>query len=171
MCFLYRYWQCCFLNDPAEALQQTLEFNSMFTHPLSVKEVTKATKSAEKAYEARSNDEANRIAREKGYPGAGYNISNKRLIEWLDITPLEMQSLKTIIDGTEKRRRNTLAKREKRRAEGVIPREEYLQQKRTKIDILDEALTINPNASVRELVKLTGIARSTIQRLKAELLG
>lgn len=170
VCFLYRYWQCCFLNDQKEALQQTLEFNSMFTFPLSESEVQRATRSAEKAYEARSNDEANKIAQQKGYPGAGYNISNRKLIEWLHITADEMKHLQTIIDGTEKRRRNTLAKEKARRAAGVIPRAEYIQKKLDKIDILDEALTMYPDASIRRLVKLTGIPRSTIQRLRAELL-
>lgn len=169
VCFLYRYWQCCFLNDPREALQQTLEFNSSFAFPLSEREVIKATKSAEKAYEARSNDEANRIAKEKGYPGAGYNISNKRLIEWLDISSEEMQHLKTIIDPKEKRRRNTLAKMKTRRAAGVKPRAEYLQQKQTKANILDEALTLYPSASIRKLVEITGLSKSTIHRLKKEL--
>lgn len=57
-----------------------------FTEPLAEREVVKATKSAEKAWAARSNAEANRIAREKGYSGAGYNITNKKLIQWLGIT-------------------------------------------------------------------------------------
>ena len=170
VCFLYRYWQCCFLHDTKDALQQTLDFNQRFTKPLSKKEVERATKSAEKAYEARSNDEANKIAIQKGYPGAGYNISNRKLIKWLEITTDEMTHLQTIIDGAEKRRRNTLAKMKKRREAGVRPREEYLQEKQNKLDILDEALTMYPDVSVRQLVKITGLKKSTIQRLKNELL-
>lgn len=171
VCFLYRYWQCCFLKDTKEALRQTLSFNDMFTHPLTRNEVIRATRSAETAYEARSNDEANKIAIQKGYPGAGYNISNRKLIEWLDITPEEMQHLTTIIDGSEKRRRNTLSKMRARRAMGVKPRQEYLQEKENKKNILDEAITADPTASIRELVKMTGLSKSTVQRLKKELLG
>ena len=85
-------------------------------------EVERATRSAEKAWEARNNEEANRIAVEKGYPGAGYNIKNTKLIDWLDITEDEQTHLQTIIGTVEKRRRNTLYQREKRRNQGVKER-------------------------------------------------
>ena len=48
--FLYRYYLCYFTEDIEKALYDTLELNSMFRHPLSEKEVTRATKSAEKVY-------------------------------------------------------------------------------------------------------------------------
>nr|WP_176453554.1 hypothetical protein [Clostridium botulinum] len=31
MCFLYRYWSCCFTKDKEKALKDTLEFNKGFT--------------------------------------------------------------------------------------------------------------------------------------------
>lgn len=93
--FLYRYWSCCVLQDKVEALRHTLDFNTEFTEPLSEREVTTATRSAEKAWEAKNDDEANIIAKLKGYPGAGYNISNKKLIEWLHITEEEQRELET----------------------------------------------------------------------------
>ncbi|MGX1446175.1 hypothetical protein ACUXHY_005574, partial [Cytobacillus horneckiae] len=89
ICFLYRYWLCCYSNDPSEALNQTLTLNLQFSAPLPLREVKRATVSAEKAWEARNNEEANKIAIEQGYPGAGYNISNKKIIRWLDITESE----------------------------------------------------------------------------------
>ncbi|GAB6178966.1 hypothetical protein JCM14036_02850 [Desulfotomaculum defluvii] len=103
--FLYRYWSCCFLSDPGDALRQTLEINESFTEPLPHREVVKATESAEKAWTAKNDQEADRLAREKGYPGAGYNISNKKLISWLDITEDEQRGLTTIIGRKEKYRR------------------------------------------------------------------
>lgn len=126
ICFLYRYWSCCFLDDEGEALRQTLEFNSEFVDPLPEREVVQATRSAEKAYRARSDEEANKIARERGYPGAGYNISNEKLLKWLDITEDEQRQLETIIDKTEKRRRKAQANREARREAGAVPRSTYL---------------------------------------------
>ena len=48
--FLYRYYLCYFTKDIEKALYDTLELNSMFRQPLSEKEVTRATKSAEKVY-------------------------------------------------------------------------------------------------------------------------
>ena len=47
--FLYRYFTCCFIQDPEEALQKALELNSMFKEPLTEREVITDTKSAEKA--------------------------------------------------------------------------------------------------------------------------
>jgi hypothetical protein len=170
ICFLYRYWLCCYTNDPAEALNQTMTLNLQFTEPLSLKEVERATRSAEKAWKARSNEEANRIAIEKGYPGAGYNISNKKLISWLDITEEEQRHLTTIIGPKEKRRRNTEYQRQKRREQGVKSREEYLQQEKEKtmdkLAILRDVIKKNPNASIRELAELTGFSKSSVQRLK-----
>lgn len=128
ICFLYRYWSCCFLEDDQEALRQTLELNAEFSEPLPEREVIRATRSAEKAWYARSNAEANRIAQERGYPGAGYNISNETLIRWLDIADDEQKELKTIIGRKEKQRRDTEATREQRRASGVRTREQYEAQ-------------------------------------------
>ncbi|MCM3800050.1 replication protein [Caldibacillus thermoamylovorans] len=171
--FLYRYWLCCFLNDPVEALNQAHTLNLQFTQPLPFQEVEKATRSAEKAYNARNNEEANRIAKEKGYPGAGYNISNKKLIEWLDITSSEMMELRTIIDANEKRRRKRIANMEKRREEGVKSREEYLkeQRKRTenKIDQLKELIKVCPGQTKKEYAEMMGISERHLRRLQNKL--
>ena len=61
--------------------------------------------------------------RGKEYPPL-YTPRNQTLIELFEITPEEETKLKTIISSTEKYRRKV----EKRRAQGVIPRGEYLSQ-------------------------------------------
>lgn len=168
-CFLYRYWMCCYLEDPAEALKATMDLNNEFHRPLSAREVEKATRSAEKAWQARSNAEADKIAKEKGYPGAGYNISNARLIEWLDITEEEMTHLSTIINTKEKRRRDLIAKEKKRRAAGIRPMKEYNEERKQKLidkaDIIKKVLKENPEISTRKLAEVTNIPRSTCQRI------
>lgn len=126
--FLYRYWSCCFLTDPEEALQNTLELNAQFSSPLTDNEATTATMSAEKAWRAKNDAEANRLAIEQGYPGAGYNISNKKLIEWLDITEDEQQHLESIIGRRVKYDRWNSTRRKARRAEGMESRDKYLAQ-------------------------------------------
>ena len=170
ICFLYRYWTCCFLGDPQEALRQTLELNSTFTHPLREREVELATRSAEKAYEARGSKEANRIAMEKGYPGAGYNVSNAKLIEWLDIQPEEMRQLKTIINSKEKRRRDLERKERARRAAGVPTREEWQESEARKteesLQKVKKALEGNPGLSLRKLAAETGLSKSYVEKLK-----
>jgi hypothetical protein len=173
MCFLYRYWSCCVLNDSDEALRQTLEFNSQFVEPLSKREVVRATKSAEKAWSARSNVEANQVAKEKGYPGAGYNLTNAKIIQWLDITLEEQQQLATIISKKEYRRRDAVYQFEKRQAEGKMTRNEYLEQEQEKTEdklyLLRRVLQVNPKATQKELAKMLGVDRSYISKLKNKL--
>lgn len=125
--FLYRYWSCCFLADTEEALQGTIELNEQFTEPLPRREVIQATRSAEKAFYAKSNPEANRIAKEKGYPGAGYNVSNGKLMEWLNITEDEQKHMQTIIGRPVKYARNNHRRSEARRAAGKQTRDQYTQ--------------------------------------------
>lgn len=171
--FLYRYWKCCFLNDADRALEEALVFNEELTEPLSEREVIRATKSAEKAWEAKNNADADRIAREKGYPGAGYNISNTKLISWLDIDAEEMQQLATIIDGNEKRRRKRIANEKMRRAAGMQTRAEYLaaEQEKTedKLWLLRKAIERHPNATQREIAAYLNWSVSTVNKYKKRL--
>lgn len=167
--FLYRYFTCCFTDDPAKALDDTLSLNSEFRRPLSEREVRSATKSAERAWAARSDAKANEIAKSFGYPGAGYNMSNSDIIDWLDITPQEQRHLSSIIGKDEKRRRNTEARRKKRREEGMKPREEYLSEAEQKRLLIRNAIVDNPGMSIRSLAQLTGQSKSAIQRVKATL--
>lgn len=103
-------------------------------------------------------------------PSTGYNISNKKLINWLDITEEEQTHLKTIIDGFEKRRRKTIANREKRRSEGVREREDYIKQQHDKTDDklfkLKQLLEANPNATRAELAEKLGVSKPRITQLR-----
>ena len=173
VCFLYRYWACCFTDSPQDALEQTISFNETFYKPLPRKEVEKATKSAEKAWKARSCAKANEIAISKGYPGAGYNISNAKLIKWLDISPEEQQHLLTIIGPKEKRRRKNIRQTETRRNNGIIPREEYLQKEQaktlTKLEQLKQVMLQYPDYSNRKLASEMGVSESYIRKLKKQI--
>ncbi|RXT00992.1 replication protein [Ammoniphilus sp. CFH 90114] len=168
--FLYRYWNCCFLGDPEDALNQTLSLNSEFKEPLSDKEVTRATRSAEKAWLLKNDKKADKLAKEKGYPGAGYNLKNETIIEWLDITEEEQLQLVSVIGNNVKRQRNTAAKREKRRTEGVKPRDEYLeaQQEKTedKLLILQRAIEENPKVKRKDLANLLSVSIYRVDQLK-----
>ena len=169
-CFLYRYWMCCYLEDPEEALKATLELNNEFDRPLQRREVEKATKSAEKAWEARSNKEADKIAKEKGYPGAGYNISNAKLIDWLNITQDEMIHLSTIINAKEKNRRRRVKYQEE---EGKMSRATYLQEEKKKtmsnLDKLKELMEQTPTLSGRKIAAAMGISEAYVRKLKKQL--
>lgn len=168
--FLYRYWSCCVLNDGEEALEATKELNSQFKKPLPLKEVVSATKSAEKAWAARSSKEANELAIKKGYPGAGYNVSNKKIISWLDISMEEQKYLETIIDDFEKKRRKMLANRKLR---GSVSREEYDNKRKVDkeylLSTLKRLLERNPKAKQKELAEVLGVTQPRISQLKREL--
>lgn len=182
--FLYRYWSCCFTGDPQEALQQTLDFNRTFTKPLSEREAVRATESAQKAFNAKSDKEANERAKAMGYPGAGYRLSNAKIISWLDITPEEQTHMKTIIGTKEKNRRKRVAYHENpedkkqavkayRRKKGIKPREVYLESEKEKTDaklqLIRSAMEECPGISIRKLAEKTGLSKSAVQRLKAQL--
>ena len=116
-----------------------------------------------------TNKAANEMAIKQGYPGAGYNISNAKLIQWLDITQDEMEHLLTIINPKEKRRRDLKAKEQKRREEGVRTKEQKAEDDRkavlAKVEVIRSILKEKPNLSVRALAKESGIPKSTVGRL------
>ena len=89
--FLYRYYVCYFTDDIKKALNDTLWLNSMFKHPLSEKEVIRATKSAEKVFKDQNKD---------------YKYKNETLINLLEITDEEQKEMQTIISKEEYRRRD-----------------------------------------------------------------
>ncbi len=131
MCFLYRYWNCCYSNDKVQALQNTLEFNQGFKQPLASREVEKITIQAERAYTEWLLDSPNGV-----YKRGGYNYKNETLISLLNITDDEMKVLITIIGPKEKnRRKKEKRKRERRNEEGLTKRE---QQKRETIILVQE---------------------------------
>lgn len=173
ICFLFRYFTCCYTSDPDQALDETLDLNSEFSEPLSEREVKTATKNAEKAWSAKSDTKANEIARSMGYPGAGYYLTNRKIIEWLDISPEEQKEMSTIIGADEKRRRNRLAKEKSRRAQGVRPMEEYNQERRkvveTKTQTLQRLIANNPSWSNVKLAKEMGVSEGYIRKLKKQL--
>lgn len=92
--FLYRYWNC-YLVGTEKAYELTNKLNRRFKKPLEQKEVDNATYSAEKAF---LKDENGRKV--------VYSYTNKKLVEWLDISLEEQKHLVTIISKKEKARRN-----------------------------------------------------------------
>ncbi|SFX79390.1 hypothetical protein SAMN04487866_12618 [Thermoactinomyces sp. DSM 45891] len=95
------------------------------------------------------------------------------IIEKLNITSEEMEHFRVLIGREVKRQRNTDYQREKRRLDGAVDREEYLQSTRKKVDekleCLELAIKEHPEASNAELSRITKIPRSTIIRLKKQL--
>jgi hypothetical protein len=179
--FLHRYWSCFYLKNTDLALEATKRLNEQFAEPLFEDEVVKATQSAENVYLSIDDEKKQQDAKEgrtfkktKYKYGYGYKYSNERLIEELKITEEEQRQLKTIISPKIKQERNTESKREKRREEGVKPREEYdqsrKQEKQAKIEQLKEIMINNPTLKNKtKIAKELGITRKYLYDLIEEL--
>ena len=140
MCFLYRYWYCCYCSDEDMALEYTLEFNQSFREPLTNDEVIIITASAVKAYKEWQEDEnikndltltpeekKERMGKKVGdskFAHKGYNYTNARLIKMLGITEDEMKEMKTIISKKVKlERKLNREKVARRNDEGLTPKQ------------------------------------------------
>ena len=137
--FLIRYYMNILTEDKADSLKFVLELNSRLNHPLSEKEVAQATRSAENyAY------------------GNGLNWSNKKIIDFLDITPDEQKSMKCIIGQEEKKERKKKSNRkyyeksiDKTKAEKVCERQQQI------------FALLKCGKSCKEICEILGISRST----------
>lgn len=175
ICFLYRYWSCCYLADPGRALEYTLSLNSEFNEPLSEQEVITATKSAERAWENKCDDTINKAVIESGFKsGAGYNYTNAKLIEMLQITDDEQKHLKIIISRNEKYRRNNERRANIRRCEGKQSMDEYQQLRKekaaSKLQALQHLIEQHPKASNYHLAELLEVSEAYVRKLKKLLL-
>ena len=166
--FLYRYYLCYFTEDIEKALYDTLELNSMFRHPLSEKEVTRATKSAEKVYKEQNKD---------------YKYKNETLINLLEITEEEQKEMKTIISKDEYRHRDReyqkknykydsekakekydsekakIAYKNKLRKQGKLTKKEELKLQKKKIKSLREKGLKN-----KDISQILNITQKTLER-------
>ena len=128
--FLYRYYLNYFFEDENKALNDTLELNRMFDKPLTEKEATKATESAERVYKSKNKD---------------YKYKNETLIELLQITEEEQKHMTTIMSKCEVKRRDRVYQKEKYykqlEKEGKKTEKDKIAERRAKIkDLLGQGL-------------------------------
>lgn len=119
MCYLYRLWQLHVTGDEAQALQNTLVFNSNFVEPLTDEEVIKATASAEENYRnyLKAVEEYEKLENKPSWAVFAYQrncnlYSNKTLIKELEITTEEQKYLSTIVSAEVKRERKREANKQ-----------------------------------------------------------
>ena len=92
-----------------------------------------------------------------------YRLTNKKIIEEVGITPSEEAEMKTIISADTKRRRDAARKREKRRAEGAVPREERTAKTRESQRIAKDLS--RQGMSLREIGKKLEVSHTHVRRL------
>jgi hypothetical protein len=95
-----------------------------------------------------------------------YRLTNKKIIEMLSITLDEEKEMKVLISKETKRQRDRERKEQKRRAEGAIPRREYLAKANEKRDFAQDLR--RQGMSFREIGEKLGISRTKARRLIAD---
>lgn len=92
-----------------------------------------------------------------------YHFRNETIIEWLEITPEEQREMRTLLGVDELKRRDREQHTQSRRAQGTLPREEYLAQskeRRQRAQGLRQA-----GKSYREIARELGCSVSEAHRL------
>jgi hypothetical protein len=95
-----------------------------------------------------------------------YRLTNKKIIEMLSITLDEEKEMKVLISKETKRQRDRERKEQKRRAEGAIPRREYLAKANEKRDFAQDQR--RQGMSFREIGEKLRISRTKARRLIAD---
>ena len=122
---MYRYYLCYFYEDEQRALEDVLELNKEFIHPLGEKELIRATGSAEKVFKSKDKQ---------------YKYKNETLIDILEISDYEQTHMKIIIGKEEYKRRHTIREKnryvEKLKSQGSVSEKEKISQRMQKIKAL-----------------------------------
>lgn len=142
--FLYRYSQLCICDNKELSLQKTIELNNKLHHPLDLKELVNATKSAEKYYDK----------------GKVFRCTNEYIVQALHITAQEMQGLNFFISAHEKKERKS--ERNKKAYLSFLA-EKGERTKRTKITLrrIRIAKLLRKNKSCDVICRQLGISRAT----------
>ena len=123
--FLFRFYLCYFYEDEQRALEDVLELNKEFIHPLGEKELIRATGSAEKVFKSKDKQ---------------YKYKNETLKDILEISDYEQTHMKIIIGKEEYKRRHRIREKnryvEKLKSQGSVSEKEKISQRRQKIKAL-----------------------------------
>lgn len=166
--YMYAYTVALLLKNKKATIAFSQQVNTRFEEPQKKAEVDRT---ASRAYH-------DAIAFFKEFESRNYHMwyqqnddikrpmKNETMIQQLDISPEEMKSMMTLIDGEEKQIRDTQRKREKR---GSVTRKEYVKQEKEKTEDklwqLKRAMERHPTSTKVELAKMLGINRSHLYRL------
>lgn len=142
--FLYRYYQLCLHQNLKGALASTLKLNAKLIHPLSEKEVIRATKSAEEYF----------------LQGEKFKITSSGMIDFLSLTAEEIAAMPCILTDErmkERKAKNNHAyyKAALKRTGKALKRETIFKRRKRIYELVKKGLS-NP-----EIVKILGISRST----------
>lgn len=149
--FLYRYWTLCITDDKAKSLESVIKLNGRLKNPLTEQEVIKATASAEKYYETKS-----------------FKIRNEKLIEFLNISDVEMREMRSIISRSEKAARKSLRNR-KAYLSSLIAKGENTKAYKIKKRLMALYNLLKLGKSQKEICMELNISRATFYNDKKAL--
>ncbi|MEH6943048.1 AsnC family protein [Bacillus sp. JJ722] len=169
--YIYSYTVALILKNKEATLAFAQQMNNSFADPQKKGEVNRTA--------GRAYDDAMEFFREyeqrdfkmwyKQLDGIKRPMKNANVIDELDITPAEMAQFETLIDSAEKYSRKV----KKRREQGVIEREEYLEQQKEqsedKLWQLEQVIERHPDWTNKQLVAHLGWSLRTVQNYKKKL--
>ncbi len=170
MCFLYRYWVCCFRDDDKGSLEETLEFNSRFLKPLPEVEIKQDTASAVTAWKEwqKNFDNKGKLVgcptqgkklKEQWYSLAGYNYKTGTLIKLLNITDEEQKQMETLIGTREKYDRKNRERNARLRNEcGLTPKQQQMENRLQSLRYL-----LREDKTQQEIADIMGVSTRTIR--------
>lgn len=159
--YIYHYWMLMVHQDEKTALYHTLNLNDSFSEPLTEDEVKSYVSSSVKMFRDIQGKSAEELKLQAGvYKMRGYNFSNRKLIELLEITVEEQKHLKTIISKEVKYQRNN-ERRTPRNEDGLTPREAAKKELIAKVQELTAQGFTNA-----QIAKELNISVSTIKRCR-----
>lgn len=150
--FLYRYYSLCITDDKEKSLNATVRLNNRLHNPLDEIEVVKATASAEKYYDNNKS----------------FQISNRKLIEFLNIDEEEMKDMRSII-SLEERTKRKAARDRKAYLRKLAEKGEQTKDYKIKARLKAVYELLEQGKSQSEICKELNISRSTFYSDKQQL--
>lgn len=173
--YIYGYTVALLLKNKEATLEFAQQLNNSLADPQKVKEVVRTA--------GNGYDDAMKFFDEfkkrefkmwyKQHDGIIRPMKNDTIIEKLEISREEIKLLTTVIDQVEKQNRNTKYQKKKRREQGVLERQEYLEQQKEqtedKLWQLEQAIKRNPNAKQRDLANYLGWSLGSVNNYLKKL--
>lgn len=157
---LFVFLGACFLASALVAPRfrdEVRELGREFAPTWSTPELESCVSSVHSRLEAASRGEAVSYFGQPVDPR--YRFRNSTLVDWLDISDDELPHMRTIVSQYEAKRRDRVRKEAQRRADGRVPRSEYLAAVQAKVEAA--RVLREKGRSLAEIAHELGISRAS----------
>ncbi|MBY0328936.1 primase C-terminal domain-containing protein, partial [Patescibacteria group bacterium] len=169
--YIYAFTVAMLVKTQASTMVFCRQLNEKLNDPLLVKEIEKIVKSAYSDATEFLTAFAENEMKMRGLPNNLIKpMKASTVIKKLAITREEMKEMRTLIDGTVRKERDTERKREKRREQGMQERAEYLQSEEDKttekVEQLRKYIEENPKVTRKILADKLNVSVYRVDQLK-----